>query len=179
MTGSCLARHYQCIFVRESQARWQEHGTQSRRYASFRRQGNRLQAKIAPIDGPNHCVLPVAGAAPEAGANSFAGSKPGHEREVAGIRLCWCPAGRFLMGSPPSEPDRRPDEDQVLVTLTEGFLSRSDVTTTSAFASRLSGRNRPDDEGPIAPKQSLDLTGATGTLSVPFDRSVRRPMRSP
>ena len=52
---------------------------------------------------------------------AFVGSKAGDEREVAGIQLCWCPAGRFLMGSPPSEPERRPDEDQVEVTLTKGF----------------------------------------------------------
>jgi formylglycine-generating enzyme len=56
-----------------------------------------------------------------AGPVSFRGSRAGEEREVAGIRLCWCPAGRFLMGSPPSEPERRPDEDQVMVTLTRGF----------------------------------------------------------
>jgi len=30
-------------------------------------------------------------------------------------------AGKFLMGSPRSEPERRPDEDQVEVTLTKGF----------------------------------------------------------
>ena len=66
-------------------------------------------------------VLPVGGNAPEAGANPFVGSKAGDERQVAGIRLCWCPPGKFLMGSPPSEPERRPDEDQVEVTLTKGF----------------------------------------------------------
>jgi hypothetical protein len=60
-------------------------------------------------------VLPAGGKPPEAGANSFLGSKAGDESEVAGIRLCWCPAGRFLMGSPPSEPDRRPDEEQAEV----------------------------------------------------------------
>jgi formylglycine-generating enzyme required for sulfatase activity len=52
---------------------------------------------------------------------SFLGSKGGDEREVAGVRLCWCPAGRFLMGSPPEELERRPGEDQVVVTLTNGF----------------------------------------------------------
>ncbi len=59
-----------------------------------------------------------------AGADSgvaFAGSGAGEEREVGGIRLCWCPAGRFLMGSPPEEPERRPGEDRVEVTLTRGF----------------------------------------------------------
>jgi formylglycine-generating enzyme required for sulfatase activity len=74
-------------------------------------------------------VLPAGGNAPGAGANSFVGSKAGDEREVAGIRLCWCPAGQFLMGSPHSEPDRRPDEDQAEVTLTKGFwMAKYEVT---------------------------------------------------
>ena len=52
---------------------------------------------------------------------AFAGARAGDEREVAGVKLCWCPPGRFLMGSPPDEPERRPDEKQVEVTLTKGF----------------------------------------------------------
>lgn len=52
---------------------------------------------------------------------AFNGSKAGDEREVGGIKLCWCPPGRFLMGSPRREPERRPDEKQVEVTLTKGF----------------------------------------------------------
>jgi formylglycine-generating enzyme len=51
----------------------------------------------------------------------FTGSKPGEERAVAGVKLCWCPPGRFTMGSPPDELERRPGEDQVAVTLTRGF----------------------------------------------------------
>ena len=38
----------------------------------------------------------------------FRGGKAGEEREVESVRLCWCPAGRFTMGSPPDEPERRP-----------------------------------------------------------------------
>jgi formylglycine-generating enzyme len=53
--------------------------------------------------------------------SAFTGSKAGEEREVAGIKLCWCPPGRFTMGSPRGEPERRPGEDQVEVTLTKGF----------------------------------------------------------
>jgi len=56
-----------------------------------------------------------------AGVDSLMGSKPGDEREIAGIKLCWCPPGKFTMGSPPGEPERRPGEDQVEVTLTHGF----------------------------------------------------------
>src|SRR5262245_28638013 len=55
------------------------------------------------------------------GARSFAGSRAGDRRTVAGIELRWCPPGRFRMGSPPNEPQRLPDEQQVDVTLTKGF----------------------------------------------------------
>lgn len=53
--------------------------------------------------------------------DAFRGAKAGGEREVSGIKLCWIPAGKFLMGSPRGEPERRPGEDQVEVTLTKGF----------------------------------------------------------
>jgi sulfatase modifying factor 1 len=66
-------------------------------------------------------VAPTSDGQPPAGPDSFLGSKGGDEREVAGIKLCWCPPGRFLMGSPPDELERRPGEDQVEVTLTRGF----------------------------------------------------------
>jgi len=64
-----------------------------------------------------------------AGADSFAGSKAGDECAVVGVKLCWCPPGRFLMGSPPDEPERRPGEDQVEVTLTKGFWMAKYETT--------------------------------------------------
>ncbi len=66
---------------------------------------------------------------PPAAADSFAGLRPGAERAVAGLRLCWCPPGTFVMGSPKDEPERRPDEDQVEVTLTRGFWAgKTEVT---------------------------------------------------
>jgi formylglycine-generating enzyme len=49
------------------------------------------------------------------------GKNSGEERTIAGVKLCWCPPGKFTMGSPPDEPERRPGEDQVEVTLTRGF----------------------------------------------------------
>src|SRR5437868_3308421 len=58
---------------------------------------------------------------PGAKTHRFAGSQAGAEREIAGIKVCWCPPGRFRMGSPPDEPERRPDERQVEVRLTKGF----------------------------------------------------------
>jgi formylglycine-generating enzyme len=62
-------------------------------------------------------------------SSTFAGVKAGDAREVAGIQLCWCPAGKFLMGSPATEPERRPGEDQVEVTLSRGFwIGKYEVT---------------------------------------------------
>jgi sulfatase modifying factor 1 len=62
-------------------------------------------------------------------ARSFAGLTAGDDRSVLAVALKWCPAGTFLMGSPPDEPERRSDEDQVEVTLTTGFwIGKYEVT---------------------------------------------------
>lgn len=62
-------------------------------------------------------------------AVSFRGLNAGDTRKVDAIDFCWCPPGRFVMGSPRSEPERRPGEDQVEVTLTRGFWMAKDETT--------------------------------------------------
>jgi sulfatase modifying factor 1 len=60
---------------------------------------------------------------------SFAGTKAGDERQVDAIRLCWCPPGRFVMGSPSNETGHRADEAQVDVALTRGFwMARFEAT---------------------------------------------------
>ncbi len=69
----------------------------------------------------------------------FRGKNAGEERAVEVIRLCWCPAGRFVMGSPRSEPERRPGEDQVEVTLTKGFWMAKHETTQGQWK-RVIGR---------------------------------------
>lgn len=59
----------------------------------------------------------------------FHGRAAGEERTVEGVRLCWAPPGRFRMGSPPDEPERRPGEDQVDVTISRGFwIGKYEVT---------------------------------------------------
>jgi len=61
--------------------------------------------------------------------SGFAGSRAGAEREIAGVKVCWCPAGTFTMGSPTTEPERRPGEGQVETTLSKGFwVSKYEVT---------------------------------------------------
>ena len=62
-------------------------------------------------------------------SDSFHGQNPGGERDVDGVRLCWCPPGTFAMGSPVGETGRRADEAQVTVTLTRGFwTSKHEIT---------------------------------------------------
>jgi formylglycine-generating enzyme len=64
---------------------------------------------------------PAEGSVEKPVSTTFNGSKAGDNREIAGVQLCWCPAGKFLMGSPSNEPERRPDEALVEVILTQGF----------------------------------------------------------
>jgi formylglycine-generating enzyme required for sulfatase activity len=62
---------------------------------------------------------------------TFEGSKAGEEWQSNSLkmRLCWCPPGKFMMGSPKSEPKRSDNEDQVEVTLSRGFwLGKFEVT---------------------------------------------------
>jgi len=59
--------------------------------------------------------------AQQAPLTDFRGIQAGQQRVVHGVALCWCPPGRFMMGSPAQESGRRPDESQVDVTHTRGF----------------------------------------------------------
>jgi formylglycine-generating enzyme required for sulfatase activity len=62
-------------------------------------------------------------------ADSFDGARPGEERQLDGIKFCWCPAGSFTMGSPVTEVNHRPDEVQVDVQLSRGFwMAKFEVT---------------------------------------------------
>jgi formylglycine-generating enzyme required for sulfatase activity len=61
--------------------------------------------------------------------NDFRGTCAGEAREIDGIPFRWCPPGTFVMGSPRSEPERRPGETQVTVTLSKGFWMAQFETT--------------------------------------------------
>jgi prepilin-type N-terminal cleavage/methylation domain-containing protein len=80
--------------------------------------GNR-SSNVPHVQGDSAVVKP----------DSFSGATSGEEREVAGIRLCWCPPGRFRMGSPAGEPARQSDEAQVEVAFEKGFwMGKFEVT---------------------------------------------------
>jgi formylglycine-generating enzyme required for sulfatase activity len=82
----------------------------------------------------------------------FKGNRAGEEREFelapgATMKFCWCPAGEFVMGSPPSEERRENREDQVKVTLSKGFwISKTEVTQSQWAA--VMGSNPLDGIGP-------------------------------
>jgi formylglycine-generating enzyme required for sulfatase activity len=62
-------------------------------------------------------------------ADAFAGKIAGELKVLGNVRLRWCPAGSFTMGSPKDEEGRSTDEDQVSVTLSRGFwLGETEVT---------------------------------------------------
>jgi formylglycine-generating enzyme required for sulfatase activity len=76
-----------------------------------------------------HTRPSLAGTSPGRQAQMPVGKNPGEERVIGGLRLCWCPPGRFVMGSPATETSHRPDEMQVEVTLTTGFwMAKFEVT---------------------------------------------------
>jgi sulfatase modifying factor 1 len=98
------------------------------------------------------------------GAGSFLGSRAGDEREAGGVKLCWCPPGKFRMGSPPDEPERRPGEDQVEVTLSRGFwMGKYEVTqgewqrVVGAFPGK-----QPAGEGDDFPLVEVNFAEAEG-----------------
>jgi formylglycine-generating enzyme required for sulfatase activity len=64
-----------------------------------------------------------------AAAGSLLGSKAGDPLTISGVELRWCPPGGFRMGSPRTELERRPGEDQVDVTISRGFwIGKFEVT---------------------------------------------------
>lgn len=97
-------------------------------------------------------------------ASPFDGGRAGEERVVAGITLCWCPAGRFVMGSPPGEPERRPGEEQVIVSLTKGYWMGKFETTQGdwkALLGTLPGELTPElPEGDAYPVGNVNFAEA-------------------
>lgn len=74
-------------------------------------------------------LTPVNELIDSADQSDFDGKNAGDTRQIEGIAFCFCPAGRFTMGSPPGEPERRPGEDQVRVAITKGFWMGKYETT--------------------------------------------------
>jgi formylglycine-generating enzyme required for sulfatase activity len=104
---------------------------------------------------------------PQAPKSMDDGKRPGEEWEGNALKLkmCWCPAGSFSMGSPAAEPGRGADEDQVQKTITEGFwMGKCEVTQSeyervvgenpSLFSPYSLHKQRP---APLPPEQASKL----------------------
>ena len=100
----------------------------------------RLTAPVADRRGRDPGI-----AAPHAqdGVASLRGQRAGDERVIDDVRVCWCPPGRFIMGSPRNEPERRPGEDQVEVSLTRGFWMAKYETTQGQWMRAVVGLPGP------------------------------------
>ncbi|MBL1150786.1 MAG: formylglycine-generating enzyme family protein [Armatimonadetes bacterium] len=70
---------------------------------------------------------------PRQSLTDFRGMRPGEKRRILEIEFCWCPPGQFVMGSPQSEQERRPGEDQVDVRISKGFWIAKFETTQSQW----------------------------------------------
>jgi len=79
------------------------------------------------------------GPTPQIITHSIAGTRSGDQIAVCGVQCCWCEPGTFTMGSPLTEPDRRPDEDQVKVTLSKGYWM-AEFETTQGDWKRIVGK---------------------------------------
>lgn len=85
----------------------------------------------AKLDPPV-AVVPLPMPMPPPTSGSMTGSLAGEERRFTayGLVFCWCPPGKFPMGSPASDPDRRPEEEAPReAKLAHGFwISQTEVT---------------------------------------------------
>ena len=85
---------------------------------------NILASSVDPLAGlPQYVPPSVAGAAGNTNLVSFS-PLMGRNFTIPGLELemIWIPAGKFMMGSPASEPNRMDRETHHEVTLTKGFL---------------------------------------------------------
>jgi formylglycine-generating enzyme required for sulfatase activity len=100
-------------------------------------------------------------------ADRFEGTKARQVRDDNGLKmkLVWCPPGSFTMGSPRDEKGRRCGEDQVKVTLTQGFWLGQHVVTQAQWqrVMQTTPRNSMQDfnEGDNYPATNIRWEDAT------------------
>ena len=83
-----------------------------------------------PLTAP--VTLPTTSSVPT--PKDLVGAAPGQELvNSIGQVFCWCPAGKFTMGSPVDETDRSYDEDAVEVAISEGFWMAKFETTEREY----------------------------------------------
>ena len=103
-----------------------------------------LVLAVGPIAWP---FLEVRAMRPSLLYQRDAGPRPGEARSVLGIEFVWIPPGRFLMGSPATEPGHEDDERQHVVTLRYGFwMGSREITRGQWDALMGTDPSRPPNE---------------------------------
>ena len=94
-------------------------------------------------------------------SKKFAGNKPGDEWDGNSLkmRFCWCPVGKFVMGSPKYEAKRKDDEQQVFVTLSRGFWMGKYEVTQDEWQ-RVMGTNPSEFKGKTLPVEQVSWDDA-------------------
>ena len=93
----------------------------------------RKRLEMAKLTPPKTAVPPPA-VDPDAGPAKAETGAVGKTLEVGlpggkVMRFCYCPPGKFTMGSPVGEPGHQADENQVSVTISQGFwMAETEVT---------------------------------------------------
>ena len=130
------------------------------------------KTKAAPPTsvGKDAAMLP-----PRQSNDQFTGCVAGELRRLklgkVEMVLCWCPPGKFAMGSPPGEKDRSIDEKQVEVEHTKGFwMFQTEVT--QELWELVIGKNPSKFIGPNNPVEQVSYTDA-----VKFSSALTRKLR--
>lgn len=128
----------------------------------------RTPTPVVPVAPAAAAPVPVQEPAPALAAPSF--PKPGwavrHGEDAMGRwadlavgdvaqRMRWCPPGRFVMGSPAGEMERRDDERPVPVVLTRGFWM-GDSEVGQGLWERVMGTNPSRAKGAELPVESVN-----------------------
>jgi formylglycine-generating enzyme required for sulfatase activity len=90
-----------------------------------------LAIALPPLLFPAIVAFVEVGPAAASRSSPEEGTRAGQGRDDNALKMvfCWCPAGSFRMGSPPNEPGRKNEENQVDVTLSRGFwMGKCEVT---------------------------------------------------
>jgi formylglycine-generating enzyme required for sulfatase activity len=90
------------------------------------------------------------------------GAEPGEVRELTRLKIkfCWCPAGKFRMGSSDDTPGHLLNETQFDVTFSRGFWTQQTELTQNQYE-QLMGCNPAFFKGPQNPIESLTWNEAT------------------
>ncbi|HEX5223079.1 MAG TPA: SUMF1/EgtB/PvdO family nonheme iron enzyme [Verrucomicrobiae bacterium] len=91
------------------------------------------------------------------------------------LQLNWIPAGKFIMGSPPDEPERSPEEKQHAVTISKPFYMGATLVTADEYQIVTGAKSREDNADKPAIVTWPDAVRFCDALSKNTGRKFRLP----